>query len=139
MHFEILGEPVGEGRPRAVRMGPMVRMHSAPKSAEWRALAAQQIRSERGAQQLDGVVFLRVLAVGRRPASLPKKQIERIRRPTKPDIDNVLKSVMDALVTGGAIVDDKQVVSVIANKVTAAVGELPRVVIDVHAYAGDDE
>lgn len=137
MHFEILGEPVGEGRPRAVRMGGAVRMHSAPKSAEWRALAAQQIAAERQGVTLDGCVFLRVLAVGRRPASTPKKQTGRVRRPTKPDIDNVLKAVMDALVTAGAIDDDKQVVSVIANKVTAAVGELPRVVIDLISFAED--
>lgn len=46
-----------------------------------------------------------------------------INRPAKkPDIDNVLKAVMDAL-NGAAYVDDKQVVSVTCRKYYAADGE----------------
>lgn len=136
MHFEILGEPVGEGRPRAVRRGAHVRMHAAPKSAEWRALAAQQIAAElAGTPPMSGCVFLRLLAVGKRPKAL--RGGDRVRRATKPDIDNVLKAAMDALVQAGAIADDTQVVSVIANKVTAAPSELPRVVIDLVPWTED--
>lgn len=134
--FTILGPPVGEGRPRAVRMGPLgVRLHAAPKSAEWRALAAQQMRSERGDTiPVDVTVSVAIEAVMPRPGSIPKKRgMGRIWRACKPDIDNIEKAVFDALTTAGVITDDRQIVRTTASKPTAAVGETPRVVITVEA------
>lgn len=140
MRFEILGEPVGEGRPRAVRMGGLIRMHAAPKSAQWRALAADQIQAERHAAQVDMLgadvlVTVSVLAVMRRP-KLPKKLgLGRIHRATKPDIDNIAKAAFDALVQGGAINDDRQIARAQIERVTAAVGEEARVIIVVERFA----
>lgn len=129
--FEILGEPVGEGRPRAVRMGPMVRMHAAPKSAQWRALAAQQMAAER-LPTIAGIVTVTMTAIMPRPRSLPKKLgVGRLFRATKPDIDNIAKASFDALVQAGVIADDCQIVCATLTRHTAAVGETPRCIIEV--------
>lgn len=130
MHFEILGEPIGEGRPRAVRVGAGVRMHSPKRSSEWRALAAQQMAAEKGAT-IDGAAWVKIAAIMPRP-KLPKKAgTGRLWRACGADIDNICKAVLDAMVTAGVIANDRAVVSLTACKVTAAVGELPRVTVDV--------
>ena len=120
-HSVILGEPVGEGRPRAVRMGPRVRVHAAPKSAMWRAVAAQQMAAEWGDKppwaSMCGVT---VTAYMPRPKSRPKDISKEawkfgcaVRRAQKPDIDNIAKAALDAIVQAGIIVDDTQVVRLI--------------------------
>lgn len=134
IRFEILGPPIGEGRPRAVRMGPLgVRMHAAPKSAEWRALAAKQMASEhKGQVPIDVPLAVTIEAVMPRPKSIPKRAgTGRVYRACKPDVDNVAKACLDALVQGGVISDDRQVVSLVVRKVTSAVGETPRAIITV--------
>lgn len=134
--FTILGPPIGEGRPRAVRMGPMVRMHAAPKSAEWRAVAAQQMAAERIGEVITEPVRVILTAVMPRPASIPKRAGPgRLWRATKPDIDNIAKAVLDALVTAGIIGDDRQVVHLSATKPTAASDETPRVIVCVQVMA----
>lgn len=129
---EILGEPVGEGRPRAVRVGAGVRMHSAPKSAQWRALAAQQMAAEWRRDAVDDVCSVHVLALMPRPASLPKRAgTGRMRRAVKPDVDNVAKAALDALVTAGVLSDDRCVCTLVVERWTCAVGEAPRVRVAV--------
>lgn len=129
--FTILGEPIGEGRPRTVRRGAHVQIHSAPKSAEWRALAAQQMAAEYASTPYDGIARVEIEAVTRRP-KLPKKAgAERLWRTTKPDVDNIAKACLDALVQGGVLADDRQVVRLVIERVTAAVDEAPRTVITV--------
>lgn len=138
MHtFEILGEPVGEGRARAVRTGPGVRMHAAPKSAQWRALAAMQMRAEwAGAEPLAGIVTVTMTAIMPRPKSLPKNLgTGRVQRACKPDIDNIAKASFDALVQAGVIADDCQIVCATLTRHTAAVGETPRCIIEVAKVA----
>lgn len=128
----ILGEPVGQGRPRAVRRGPHVRMHSAPKSAEWEALAAQQMAGAWDWPPIDSPVCVTVLAYSARPKSLPKREgTGRLWCVRKPDLDNVVKAALDALVKGGVIADDAQVASLRAEGYVCAVGEVPRVEIGV--------
>ena len=129
----ILGEPVGQGRPRAVRRGPHVRMHSAPKSAEWEALAAQQIHTAwDGRIPHTEAVRVSVVAYGPRPASLPKREgMGRLWSTRKPDLDNVVKAALDALVKAGVMVDDALVASLRAESYVCAVGEPPRVEIEV--------
>lgn len=129
--FTILGEPVGEGRGRAVRRGAHVRVHAAPKSAQWRALAAQQMASEHDAEPIGGCVHVEIEAVMRRP-KLPKKAgTGRLIRPVKPDVDNIAKAALDAVVQAGVLNDDCQVVRLVVLRVTAAVDEVPRTVITV--------
>lgn len=129
----ILGEPIGQGRPRTVRVGPFVRIHPAKKSAEWESLAAQQIHAAwDGRIPYAEAVRVSVLAFGPRPASLPKREgMGRLWSTRKPDLDNICKSALDALVKAGVMRDDSQVASLRAESYVCAVDEVPRVQIEV--------
>ena len=54
-------------------------------------------------------------------------------RISKPDVDNVCKSCLDALVTAGVLRDDVLVTELVARSLVAADGEAPhtRVIVDV--------
>ena len=126
MIFEtvILGEPVGEGRPRAVRMRRGVRVHAAPKSAQWRALAAQQMAAEWGERlPYRDCCEVFIVAFMPRPQTRPKdvskeawKGSAVVLRRQKPDVDNIAKAVLDAIVQAGIIVDDTQVVDLAVKR-----------------------
>lgn len=122
----ILGEPVGQGRPRAVRSPFGVRMHPPKKSAEWQALAAQQFAAEwRRAPHTDACRLV-VEAVNARSKSVPKYLGQGRRwRVGKPDLDNVIKAVADALVQGGVLRDDTLVAEIQAVSLVAAADEAP--------------
>ncbi len=110
----LAGEPVPEGRPRArVVNGRFAQIYADPKSKEWRRFAAMAFREHWGQAPLAGPVLLEVVAVCKRPKRLQRKKDpeSRMWNPNKPDSDNVLKAVMDALVEGGVMLDDRQVVS----------------------------
>jgi Holliday junction resolvase RusA-like endonuclease len=49
----------------------------------------------------------------------------------KPDIDNLLKAVMDGLTESGVINDDAQIFEQHAVKVYHALGEMPKAVIEL--------
>lgn len=134
----ILGPPVGQGRPRAVRVGAFVRVHNAPKSATWQACAAETMatmwRAVHGADKAphDGSVRVTIDAVGARPKSAPKKRPGRQWRTTKPDADNVAKATLDALVKAGVLRDDTLVGELVVRSLVASTAEGPhvRVVVD---------
>lgn len=70
------------------------------------------------------------------PKSMSRKRqyqalMGEVRPTTKPDLDNLLKSVKDAL-NGVAYVDDSQIVTITAEK---AYGEQPKTIIQVTALA----
>ena len=132
--FTILGEPVGEGRPRTAIRGQHATIYAAPKSAQGRALAAQQMAAEHTGAPIEQCVQVAIVAVTRRPKSVPKRDgTGRLVRPTKPDVDNIAKSCLDALVQGGVLADDRQVHRLVVERVTAAVDEVPRTMITVGA------
>jgi Holliday junction resolvase RusA-like endonuclease len=49
----------------------------------------------------------------------------------KPDIDNLLKAVMDGLTESGVIVDDSQIYEQHAVKVYHGLGSMPKAVIEL--------
>lgn len=142
----IPGQPVGKGRPRASIRGrgtpnAFIAMHTPEKTATWEATAAWHLRGQWGERApLDRPIAVTVWAVGRRPkAAIPKPRALAKRpelagrqwRPTKPDVDNVVKAALDALVNAGVIRDDVLVVDVRGLSLWAALSEGPHVVIEV--------
>lgn len=128
----IPGEPVGAGRPRAT-FAPALgrpRLYEPAKSRDWKACAALQIKADWGRRApLDEPVRLFAQFIGGRPKTLLRKKDRdgRLWRPKKPDIDNALKSLMDALVDAGVLRDDTRVVSVHAESLYARRDEGPSV------------
>ena len=127
----IPGEPVGKGRPRFIKSGtpytPLKTRAYENKVAFLYKLAAKGRKFQRHAP-----VSVEIRAYYGIPQSDSKRQRERklngaIMPCKKPDIDNVVKAVLDAI-NGIAYEDDAQVVMISASK---AYSERPRVEMSV--------
>lgn len=111
--FHVPGPPVPKARPRTVRTKSGRTVTYTPGET---VLYENRVRAAAHAvapgELLDGPVRLEVMFLFARPKSRPKKH----RYPdVRPDLENLLKAVMDAL-TGIVWRDDAQVVDVSALK-----------------------
>jgi len=113
------GDPVGKGRPRFSRAtGHTYTPEKTARFEERLAWAAQDVM--RRQPLLEGALHMEVYAYFSIPASKPTKwkdaAKERGIRPTKkPDIDNIVKGVADAL-NKVVYVDDTQIVTLLCGK-----------------------
>lgn len=116
VEFVIPGAPVGKGRPRFAKRGNFVTTYTPEKTASYENLV--KLKAEEamaGRPVIDGPVQVFVWLWVSPPASWSQKKqraaLEHQTFPTsKPDIDNVIKGIFDAM---NEIVwkDDKQVVN----------------------------
>lgn len=106
--FSVEGEPSAQPRPRFNRRNGHVYTPTTPALAYKQAILLRFKALKQ--KPLAGPVSLDVLAVFPVPDSYLKKQPGRFGQPhiVPPDIDNVVKAVLDAL-NGWAWVDDKQI------------------------------
>lgn len=109
------GRPKGKARPRFAHG----HTYTPRETVEYERLIATSYR-EHGGNSHDGECTVKVTAYFTIPKSWTKaKKMEVVSRglspQTKPDIDNIVKVVMDGL-NGVAYHDDKQVVRVVAEK-----------------------
>ena len=131
--FVVPGTPVGKGRPKFARRGNFVTTYTPEKTASYENLV--KVKAEEamvGRQLIEGAVSVEIMLLITPPASWSqKKQREalegRIFPTSKPDIDNVLKGIMDAC---NEIVfkDDKQAVDV---RVAKRYGQVARASVEV--------
>lgn len=118
-YFVIPGEPQGKARPRFTKKGVA---YTPQKTRNYEALVrACYIKQHHGKPQLHGGIAANICAYMPIPKSASKKRREdmlsgRIRPTGKPDIDNIVKAVLDSL-NGVAYGDDSSVVEIIARKV----------------------
>lgn len=107
----VYDEPVPKARPR---LG-----HGRIFTPRTNEVAEHRIREtwerEVGGAPLLGPVALRVAVYVRQPASLPKRHRLTARPIRRPDLDNYLKTALDAL-NGVAYLDDAQVVTLVGEK-----------------------
>lgn len=119
MDFIVDCKPQGKARPRFSRKSGVV--YTPKKTAKYeKAIAKAYIDSGGKCIPADCYVSVSVCAFFPIPKSYSKAKrqacIDRDLRPDKkPDMDNIIKSVLDAL-NGVAYEDDKQVVEVIGRK-----------------------
>ena len=133
--FVVPGTPVGKGRPKVARRGNFVSTYTPEKTASYENLV--KVKAEEAMQGkvlFEGAVFVEIALFITPPASWSqKKQREALAGtvfPTsKPDVDNVLKGIMDAC---NEIVfkDDKQAVDV---KVIKRYADTARAFVKVEA------
>ena len=100
--FRVPGEPVGKGRPRFVRATG--RTYTPEKTANFETLVRLEYHNQCGDHRFDddAQLAMRVEAYFSIPKSKPKKvqrdmELGVIRHAHKPDTDNILKAVADAL------------------------------------------
>lgn len=126
IQFNVPGQPVGKGRPRIGKVGAHARMFMPAKTVSYEstvALAASQ--AMQGRELIDGPVRVLMSMFCQIPASWSRKKQEQalagqIRPTTKPDADNVIKAIFDAI-NGVVWRDDVQVVELGVSKVYGAV------------------
>ncbi len=134
--FEVSGEPRGKGRPRFTARGGFGRAYTDKATRDYEELIRSQfLREHEEFPPLDCPLMLILSAHMPIPKSTSRKNREgmlcdKIYPTKKPDIDNIIKIVMDAL-NGMAYIDDKQIVAVQADK---SYSDNPRLIIGVERF-----
>lgn len=130
--FEIEGKIKGKGRPRFSKFGNYVKTYTPPETASYENLIKLQFRFSCGGWYSELPLKMKITAVHGIVKSASKKDKERMLcgelKPTKkPDIDNIVKIICDAL-NNVAYKDDTQVVELEVKKVY---GEPERVIVEI--------
>ncbi len=134
MKFTVEGKPQGKARARTFynrRMGKMQSI-TPENTADYESIVRWSYKAAGGGYYGKGLFEVHIKAVYEVPASYSKKKREaalkdEIKPSVKPDIDNITKSILDAL-NGVAYYDDSGVIRLTAEKVY---GESPRVEVEL--------
>lgn len=124
--FTVPGIARGKGRPRVARRGAHIALYTDAKTASYEGLVSMAAQSAlAGRPPLTGPLILTMLVRITPPQSISKSARQAMLAgqygPTKrPDIDNVVKAVLDGC-NGIAFQDDKQVVEIHAAKIFAEI------------------
>lgn len=142
--FTVPGEPQSKGRPRFSYNGRFVQTYTPDKTVNyenlvklaWMQRAEDELKEP--IRKLEGAIRAEIVACFPIPKSASKKKHAQMAdgkiRPiaVKKDIDNVCKSVLDAL-NGIAYDDDRQVVEILAYKYYS---ENPKVYVTLSEIGG---
>lgn len=124
MKTTIYVEPHAKGRPKVSTFGGHAQVYTPKKTRMAEADIKAAIRSEIAKAERFGAgepLVLWVTFYVVRPKSAPR----RVKHPvTRPDLDNYLKTLLDAL-DKFAFPDDAQIVNIHAKKAFAAIGTTP--------------
>lgn len=130
--FQVDGEPVAMGRPRFTRNGRVYIPKKTEEAVNHIASVAAEMIPYR---DCDDLFDISIQFHHKRPKRLKKGPA--VRKPTKPDIDNLIKTVLDGLNRSGIWKDDNQVVSIRASKYYCAHDEEPRTCIFMYSVRND--
>lgn len=121
--FVIPGDPVAKGRPRVSTAGGFARAFTPKRTRVYESIvrdaAVRAVADAGGAWPLAGPVRVELLAVFRRPGRLFRRKDPDgvVLHDRRPDLDNVIKAVLDGMDGAGVWQDDAQVAEVTARKV----------------------
>ena len=134
IQFTIYGEPVAQGRPRATTIAGRARMYDPSKSRGYKEYVKLAASDYAPATLLEGPLVLEIKIYRCIPKKLNKReQVQAeagiLRPTTKPDVDNYVKGIKDAL---NKVIwkDDSQIVSITAGKFYS---QKPRIEVKVQA------
>ena len=130
--FEIEGKIKGKGRPRFTNYGRFVKTYTPTETASYENLIKLQFKISCGDWYSELPLKMKITAIHGIVKSASKKDRAKMLdgdlKPTKkPDADNIVKIICDAL-NGVAYKDDTQVVELEIKKVY---GELEKVVVEI--------
>ena len=133
--IKILGEPVAKGRPRVTRTHTYTPKKT--KDAQKHIVnAINDVLSQEKCwpHQLSCPVYIEVYFYFSRPKRLMRKKDPEfeILKETKPDLDNLIKLVKDAINDSGWWADDKHNTTMFIQKEYVAKGEEPMTIIDLY-------
>lgn len=121
--FTVDGDPVPKGRPRFARRGQFVQTYTDAKTIDYETHVAMKARLAIGSTEpLKGALTVFLYLRYAVPPSYSKKRKEAclagLEFPKRIDIDNVYKSITDAM-NGIVYLDDSQIVEAHIKKVYA--------------------
>lgn len=120
--FTVPGQPHGKGRPRFARQGTFVKTYTDAKTLTYEKSIQTYAKKAMGSTSplIGAVAAYLHIGIPIPPSYSKTRQkacIEGLERPTKkPDIDNIVKAVLDGM-NGIVYLDDKQVVDLHLTKV----------------------
>lgn len=111
---------------------------------QWKNSVKMQIRNQCKIRNITEPVFIVMSFVYQRPMSYMRKKdpAERMLKGSRPDLDNLIKSVMDTLQDCKLLKDDSQVIGLMAHKWYGAKrgnkkSERNHIKIDIYPIKGD--
>lgn len=134
-------EPQQQERPRATGRGRFIRVYDPPKTAKFkRKLKQLAVDKMQGKDKFDSAISVTIRFFRKVQKSISKKEHARrtkghVRPIIKPDLDNYIKSTLDAL-NGVIWTDDATIVELNTSKWYA---DDPRIEIEVKELKNDEE
>lgn len=131
--FTVYGDPVAKGRPRFSTRGKFPVAYTPEKTKTYESEVAMMAKAAMGASEaLEGALEAFIYVTYAVPASYSKKRSEAClsgleKHTKKPDLDNVVKSVVDGM-DKIVFLNDSQITSIHATKVY---GEIAKVEVMV--------
>lgn len=125
VEFNVTGEPKGQPRPKFARRGSFVQTYDPGTANDWKNRVAFAGQGHKPADPIEAPVTLRLVFYMPRPKRLDKANPGPIPHTVKPDIDNMVKAVMDCLTDAGWWKDDALVTCAVAAKFYASLGWEP--------------
>lgn len=140
VQFTILGEPRGKGRPRFAKRGNFVKTYTPEETLNYEAYVKMCYIQAANGIKLEGAISANITCYYSVPKSVSKKKREEMLCgyypcQKKPDLDNIIKSILDALNTI-AFDDDKQITLMLIKKVY---GDVPRIEVRLCEMETDNE
>ena len=134
---------MAQSRPRFSRAKNFVRTYELKSSSDSKShiqhTALNQIDE---VKPLKGPLAVKIIANYPCPKSLHRKTKPREAtwKDNGPDVDNIAKHYMDALLASGMLAgDDRQVASLQVLKIQVAQGEAPCTIIEIHPLSNENE
>ena len=132
--FRVPGDPTAKGRPRVSAVGGFARAYTPAKTRAYEAVVCHHATIARDDASWDmedaghpfpwsGPLRVELVAVFKRPGRLFRKAdpAGRILHDKRPDLDNVVKAILDGMDKAGVWGDDAQVCEIDARKVYGAI------------------
>jgi Holliday junction resolvase RusA-like endonuclease len=111
--FEVVGDPVAQARPRAVRFGDGIRVYDPKKVKDYKSYFKMcAVEAMNGRAPFDAPVIVTLDIYIQKPKSWSKK---RIYADTRPDADNYAKASFDAM-EGVVYTNDSRIIALCVEK-----------------------
>ncbi len=139
--IEIPGPPMAQPRPRFSRAKGFVRTYELKSSSDSKSHIQHTALNQLGEMKpIQGPIAMRIVAKYPCPKSQHRKTKPSLAKwkSNGPDVDNIAKHYMDALLASGMLAnDDRQVASLQVIKVQVAQGESPSTTIEIIAMEAE--
>ena len=140
--IEIPGTPMAQPRPRFSRAGGFVRTYELKSSSDSKShIQHTTLNQIEKAVPIQGPIAMRITA----KYPCPKSQHRKTKpagakwKANGPDVNNIAKHYMDALLASGMLAnDDRQVSSLQVIKLQVAQGESPSTVIEIESMEAQE-